>query len=468
MNRIDRRTALQQLSCSLGAAISLAALPVDSAQKQTAHSMLVIKTDEHNPLCSSIHGHPMVQTPNMERLARMGTHFENTYCPSPLCMPSRSATMSGYHVHQIQTYNNCNVFSGDYPSYGQILKDQGVHSVHIGKVDVYRPSAELGFSEMILPGDRKHPGDKNCRRKPLQIRQGAHTRADGFGASEDNPFAGDDRRTEAAIQWLRQTAPSQAGPWTLELNLGKPHFPHRVTQELWDLYPQGDDLPAYGRDCDSANHPYARDLRDHFETDLFTEDQIRGLRRGYLGCVTYVDRQLGRILDTLEETGLLQNTIVAFTSDHGEMLGKFGMWWKCSLYEDSVRVPLIIAGPGFAKGRRVQTPVDLLDLQATYFRATGADRPKDWASIPLQELQSEDTERAVFAEYHGHGTRASAYMIRKGKWKMIYCAQAPHLLFDLEGSSKELSVSPRSYGGLLSRYQHVPYTLGTQSRERDV
>jgi choline-sulfatase len=151
-----------------------------------------------------------------------------------------------------------------------------------------------------------------------------------------------------------------------------------------------------------------------------------------------VDRQLGRLLDALEATGLRENTLVIYTSDHGEMLGKFGMWWKCSLYEDSVRVPLIVAGPGFAAGKRVKTPVDLLDVQATLFQATGAERPAAWMGTPLQNIRPHDAHRVIFAEYHGHGTRASAFMVRRGRWKFIYYCAAPHQLFDLEADPHEL------------------------------
>lgn len=435
---MNRRNALKTLGLSVaGSALALPGAESYAAIERKSCNMLVIKSDEHNPRYSSIYGHPFIRTPNLERLARMGTVFENAYCPSPLCMPSRSATMSGLRVHQIQTYSNCNVIPQAYPSYGEMLRRAGVHSVHIGKVDVYRPAEELGFSEMLLPGDRQSPGDTCIERKPLCIREDGHTRADGFGIDRDNPFAGDDRRTETALQWLKNDAKQRDSPWTLELNLSKPHFPHMVTEELWNLYPQGEDLPLYGAECESANHPYARDLRTHFQTDRFDPDRIRGLRRGYLGCVTYIDRQVGKVLDVLESEGLLANTVVAYTTDHGEMLGKFGLWWKCSLYEDSVRVPLVVAGPGFAPGRRIATPVDLLDLQATYFNATGAGRPEEWIGTPLQHLTQEDPERFVFAEYHGHGTRASAYTIRKQNWKLIYYAEAPHQLFDLADDPEE-------------------------------
>jgi len=162
------------------------------------------------------------------------------------------------------------------------------------------------------------------------------------------------------------------------------------------------------------------------------------MRRGYLGCVTAADRQLGKLLDSLERTGLLKNTVVAYTSDHGDMMGKFGMWWKCSLYEDSARVPLIVAGPGFRAGVRIQTPTSLLDLQAGIFRALRVKRPSTWSGKPLQDISRNDTHRVLFTEYHGHGTRGSAYMIRKGRWKLIWCAEAPHLLFDLQTDPNEL------------------------------
>jgi choline-sulfatase len=399
--------------------------------------MLILKSDEHNPFISSIHAHPFVQTPNLDRLAARGVVFENTYCPSPLCMPSRSSFVSGRRVHEIRTYSNCNILSYDYPTYGRVLADRGVHTVHVGKTDFYNVHSELGFSETILPQDRASGGDIHIRRNPLHIREGSRSRANGYGVEPEN-FRQDIACTDAAIEWLSTRGKEMGKPWTMDLNLVRPHFPHRTTQELWDLYAEHADLPHHGGDERSANHPYARDLRAHFETDFFTEEQTRGLRRGYYGCVSFIDQQLGRVLDALEETGLAENTVVAYTSDHGEMLGKFGMWWKCSLYEDSVRVPLVIAGPGFSSGTRTRTPVDLLDLQATLFRANGAERPEDWSGVPLQDIPENDPERLVFSEYHGHGTRASAYMVRKGDWKFIYNCEGPMQLFNLAKDPNEL------------------------------
>jgi choline-sulfatase len=404
------------------------------------HNVVVLMSDEHNPFIASPWGHPFVHTPNMARLAQMGTVFENTYCPSPLCMPCRSALMSGQRVHTVQAYNNCNVFSSEFPSHGRVMRDQGVYTVFAGKTDVYRPGGELGFNEMLLPGDRGKPGDNNVSRDPLDVRQGAESRGGGYGAKDErDPFAKDNRIVDAAVEWITTKAKSVQQPWCLWVNTLKPHFPHNVTAELWEKYEDHEDLPAHGRDAASANHPYAADLRKHFQTDAFKEEQVRGLRRGYYGCVTFTDSLIGRLLDTLNAEGLTQNTVFAYSSDHGEMLGKFGMWWKSSLYEDSARVPLIVAGPGFKPGARVKTPVDLHDLRASAFQAIGAAQPRDWVGSPLQGIDQNDRDRAVFSEYHGHGTRGSGFVIRKGDWKLIHCTKAPHLLFNVAEDPNELS-----------------------------
>jgi choline-sulfatase len=400
-------------------------------------NILMLMSDEHNARVASVYGHSRVETPNMERLADEGVIYDAAYCPSPLCAPCRSSVMSGLPVHQTQVYNNCCVFQFEYPTYGAVLASQGVHSVYAGKTDVYNHSGTLGFTEMLSPGDRKSPGDINFLRVPLSIREDGVTRADSFGIRE-GAFDSDTAIVDSSLAWLSNTAPMLDTPWTLTVNITAPHFPHWVTAELWEKYRDAGDLPSYGNDVESANHPYAQDLRSHFQTDGFSEEQIRGLRRGYLGRVEYVDTQLGRLLDALETTGLRDDTIVIYTSDHGEMLGKFGMWWKSSMYDDSLRVPLIVSGPGFNPGTSVSTPVSLLDVQATMFRATGTTRPEGWWGTPLQDIGPDDTERVVFAEYHGHGTRSGSFMIRKGHWKLLYHAAAPHQLFNITVDLEEL------------------------------
>ncbi len=401
-------------------------------------NVLLLISDEHNPFYSSVYGHPFVQTPAMDLLAENGVVYESAYCPSPLCTPSRSAFMSGRRVHQIQTYSNCTIgVEPDIPTYGRALAEQGIHSVHVGKTHVFAPSSALGFQETRRATEKAGAGDPEIGRRPFRIRQAAAERASQFGVKESH-LQVDIDRVDAAIDWLTNTAPKLGRPWTLSVNVINPHFPHYTSQELWNLYPQGGDLPGYGPDRETANHPRAREVRAHFQTDAFTEEQVRGQRRGYLACATFVDRQLARLIEALKASGQYDDTNVIYTSDHGEMLGKFGMWWKCSLYEDASRIPCIAAGPGFSSGIRVTTPVDLHDVQASLFESTGAERPPDWVGHPLQRLAESDDQRVVFSEYHGHGVRHSAFMIRKGKWKYLHHVEAPHQLFDLEKDPHEL------------------------------
>ena len=404
---------------------------------------ILLLSDEHNPRFSSPYGHPTIRTPNMERLAAGGVVFENACCPSPLCVPSRSAFMAGKRIHELQTYNNCRLeMRRDRPTWGRVLAERGVHTAHIGKTHVYDKGVNLGFSEMKLPwdgGSIEGQGDANIRRDPLAIREQAHLRAGNWGPKVDHSMEEDIEVMDAALEWLNGRAPGIEEPWVLSVNLHKPHFPHFAPQEFWDMYPDGGDLPAHGPEAESARHPYAQDLRAHFRADKFNEEQTRGLRRGYLAVVSWVDWQLGRILEALEKTGGLANTNVIYGADHGEMLGKFGMWWKCTLYEDSVRVPLIAAGPDFRKGARTATPVDLHDLRAMLFSAAGQSQPDLWLGTPLAEVPQRDDERVVFSEYHGHGTRSGAFMVRKGDWKLIYYMAAPHQLFNLAGDPDELN-----------------------------
>jgi choline-sulfatase len=146
--------------------------------------------------------------------------------------------------------------------------------------------------------------------------------------------------------------------------------------------------------------------------------------------------------------------VVIYTSDHGEMLGKFGMWWKCSMYEDSLRVPLIVAGPGFPNDKRSTTPISLFDVQATLFRATGARRPGHWWGAPLQDLAPDDRERVVVAEYHGHGTRGGSFMIRRGAWKLLVHEAAPNQLFNLADDPDELANRYDTCPGIAMSLEH--------------
>lgn len=448
--QVNRRAFIAG-SAAATAWAGLGGLSSPSAQAATSGSpasdgrplnVLIIKSDEHNPFVTSVTGTPFVQTPNIAGLAARGTVYDAAYCPSPLCAPSRSSYLSGLAPHQTQVYSNCIAIPRpNFPSYGSVLAEQGIHTSFVGKVDAYRPPEDLGFSEMQGSAFRA-PGDLYVRRVPLPVRDDAQSRATGVGVktTESQAYGAENVATaDYAVEFLTKRARDLGRPWTLDVNIVPPHFPNYVTQDMWDLYAGHADLPPYGVDQPSAQHPYAQDLRHFFDVGCMTPEVTAQHRRAYYGQITWVDRQLGRILAALDQAGLTENTVVAYTSDHGEMLGKFGMWWKSSMFEDSVRIPLMVAGPGFAAGARATTAVTQWDLQASIFEALGAQRPADWLGEPLQGIARHDEGRVAFAEYHGQGTRASAVMARQGPWKLIWNAAAPHQLFHLDSDPQELN-----------------------------
>jgi choline-sulfatase len=285
-------------------------------------------------------------------------------------------------------------------------------------------------------------------RKPLKT-------SEASGPVEDM-YAKEGAHIDAAVDWLHTRAPGMDCPWTMTIGINPPHPPYTTEPKYWDMYQGLDDLPEHGIETESAQHPYAQDVRDNGRWD-YEDDLVRDLRRGYFGAISYVDDQLGRLLDAVDDAGLSADTVICYCADHGEMLGKFGMWGKTSLYEDAVRIPMLAAGPGFELGRRVTTPVTSLDLQATLFRATGARRPEAWRGIPLQDIPPDDPGRPAFATYHGHNARAGAFMLRRGDWKLIHNTAAPHQLFNLHEDPEELE-------NVWSDHPHVVAELGTELR----
>jgi len=424
------------------------------------NNVLILMSDEHNPLYSSVYHHPFVKTPNLEKLATKGTLFKNAYCPSPLCMPSRSAFISGKRVHEIQTYNNCQInLDRSIESYGDYLNQQGVHTVHIGKTHFYDQGKNLGFSEMILPRESAYPGNIYIKRNPLPVCNEVLGRASGYGTFEqDRQLLKDLDSIEAALGWLQTKGTQLEQPWVMAVNVVKPHFPHNTTQKWWDAYEDYEDLPQHLQDFESAQHAYASAHRKYFQVDTFTEAQVRGLRRGYFGCISFVDEQLGRLMEALESTGLEKTTNLVYISDHGEMLGKFGMWWKCCLYEDAIRIPCVASGPDFPSQYLVETPIDLHDVQASIFQAVGGQHPEEWLGEPLNQIPKNDPERVIFSEYHGHGAPGSSFMIRKGNWKYIHYTEAPQQLFDLEADPNELE-------NLVESHLHIAQELSDELRK---
>jgi choline-sulfatase len=400
-------------------------------------NVLLIQTDEHRPDAMSWAGHPFVETPNIDRLADRGTAFANAYCNSPLCAPSRASFATGQYVHEIEAWDNARPYHGQAPTWGDHLREHGVKTTVVGRKH-FEPYADAGFPDQREPELSDPPIEvARLNRDPPTEYEHATKR---FYEPEIDETRMDRsvERTDEAIAWLEDKAPRDE-PWTLYLSYQPPHFPLTAPEEYWERYsPAEMDLPF---DYPAAtDHPIVADLHEHFQGTDLDKETLRRLRTGYYALVTAIDEQIGRVLDALESTGQDEETVVIYTSDHGEILGDHGLWWKCCTYEPAVGIPLVMAGPDVPSGRRVDTPVSLVDLVPTIADITGVPHAAEWSGTSVLPLfDREDDERVAFSEYHAHGPRNGMFMIRKGDYKYVYYPDNPPQLFDLENDPHELT-----------------------------
>jgi choline-sulfatase len=401
-------------------------------------NILIIMTDEHNPTVSSPYGHPFVQTPNIQRLANRGVVFENGYCNSPLCVPSRASFMTGKYVHRVGVYDNFASLSSNEPTWAHRLNAAGYETALSGKMHFLGEDQQHGFQRRVLSDIH---GKMMSATVDWNTKEGWSTPSHRQRFTEAGPgnyrySQYDDAVTARAVQYLAEPE-RKANPWALCVGLITPHFPLIVRQKFWDMYyPRHADLPNIPEGHLDAQHPQNQRLREYFACDGLSEETIRRCRAAYYGLVTFADERIGMILDALERNGLDDNTLVAYVADHGEMNGDHGMWWKCTFYEGSSRVPFIVSWPKqIAPGRRERI-VSLVDLTRTILEFAGCDvKEQDLDGVSLGGVlrgTEADGGGHAFSDYYAHGTDRAARMLRMGRYKLNYYHDEPLELFDLK------------------------------------
>jgi len=420
-------------------------------------NLLIIMSDQHSRDLMGCYGHPIVQTPNLDGLARRGTRFSACWTPSPVCIPARASFATGKYIHQIGFWDNADPYDGSIPSWHHHLRNAGHQVVSIGKLHFRSDDDDCGFSESIVPMQViEGKGDlMGLIRDDLPVRGAAYKMASMAGPGE-SPYTQYDREIAARAQvWLRQEAPKHKDkPWVLFVSFVAPHYPLTAPPEHFYRYFDDPKLPMprfYGRN-ERPNHPFVRDYASSFNFDDYfkTPDDVRRAIAGYYGLCSFMDEQAGKVLDALARAGLTDDTRVVYTSDHGDALGKRGLWGKSTLYEETCGVPLIVAGEGIPRSV-IDTPANLIDMYPFIIDCvgengkgmTGADHP----GISLARLASgEQPERTVLSEYHGMGSTTGAFAIRVGNFKYVHYAKYLPQLFDLTADPDEtndLSADPR-------------------------
>lgn len=405
-----------------------------------APNILMVMADQLAPHFTSTYGHEVVKTPNLDALAERGTRFDNAYCHSPLCAPARFTMLSGQSVSAIGAWDNASEFPAATPTLAHHLSLAGYRTVLSGKMHFVGPDQLHGFEERVTTDI--YPADfawtPNWERADERIDKWYHNmdvlQDAGYAVTTYQLDYDEEVGFTARRKLLDMARDDDDRPFFLCASFIHPHDPYVSRPEWWDLYDHDDiDMPD-SWDLDNLD-PHTLRIRTGIQADTvgYTDEQVRMARHGYYANVSYFDDQLGKLLTTLEETGRADDTIVIVTSDHGDMLGDRGAWFKMSFHERSARVPLVVAGPGVTN-TQVANACSHLDLLPTLLDVAGAEQPDN--NLPGRSLVPSwsgelDPIDETFGEYTGEMTSYPMFMIRRGPYKYIHCATDPAQLYDM-------------------------------------
>jgi choline-sulfatase len=403
-------------------------------------NQLILMTDEHTRKVLGCYGNKIVQTPNLDQLAKRGTRFTNAYTNVPICVPARASFATGQYAHTTCHWDNATPYFGEPASWGTHLQAAGISVGSIGKLHYRNAEDPVGLDFQEIPMHVVNGvGDVlGCVREPLPKRWKARSLAENIGPGETNYNAYDRQICDESVSWLRENGTAKA-PWVLFISMVAPHFPLIAPEAYYSLYEKIGMMPQKPRPNDE--HPWFTAMRDCQITDNFTPDKTRIALASYYALVSFVDDLIGKILNELHDLGLTNNTQITYLSDHGDNIGERDLWGKSNFYEESVGIPCIIAGPSIPENKVCDTPISLIDIHPTILTTAGLkpDPSKPGKSISDIANEKADTDRVIFSEYHAMGAVSGAFMIRQGRWKYIHYLGMKPQLFDLETDPDELS-----------------------------
>jgi choline-sulfatase len=426
----------------------------------TRPNLLFLFSDQHARSIAGCYGDPVAVTPNLDTLARDGVTFDNVYCPSPLCVPSRMSMLTARYPYEQECWTNDDYLRSDAATWLHAAGAAGYRPALAGRLHAMGPDQLHGYVDRSI-GDHS-PNWGGVPRHDLGVLERANDpwreslTHSGIGQSPDQ--VKDVEAAGAACEQLRRYAAARrAGrdePFCLTVGFLLPHPPYVAWREDYERF-AGRVKPPRHPDAPEPAHPWERWWRDDRKlASVDPADTLRA-RTAYYALVYRLDRLLGDVLDTLAREGLAEDTLVVYTTDHGDQLGERGLWWKHTLFEDSVRVPAILRWPGrLPAGERRTQVVDLLDVAATMATALGGPalpygHGRDL--LPVARDASAPWIDEIFAEHCTDtvpawtgGQTAQQRMIRSGNWKLIYAHGYPVQLYDLASDPHER----RDLGGI--------------------
>ncbi|MCZ6882798.1 MAG: sulfatase-like hydrolase/transferase [Gammaproteobacteria bacterium] len=430
-------------------------------------NVLFLFSDEHRRDALGCYDHPLVKTPNLDRLADRGTRFSNAYTPSPICVPARASLAAGEYVCRTRCWSNAQAYQGEPQSWGHRLQAQGHRVDSIGKLHYRAKEFNNGFDHEILPLYiqnglgwvkgllRDHESVLDCSGYARDI-----------GPGNDSYTDYDLGVTREACDWLSSSRYTDGDkPWALFVSWLRPHYPLTCPPEFYHLYPLDQlDSARFTAPEQLPGHPVLKTIRRNFDYDqYFTAETRQVARASYYGLCSFLDYQAGQVLAALEASGQAPNTLVIYTSDHGDHNGDRGLWTKMTLYDESAAVPMIIAGPGIPEHKLVSTLASLVDVYPTILSAVGAqDDGKQRPGIALQALANQDDfDRPILSEYHDGGSPTGMFMLRNARWKYNYYPGYTPELFDMQEDPNELIDLSKSsaHAGILEECHQQILTL---------
>ena len=427
-------------------------------------NVLLILADQLTAFALSAYGNRVCKTPHLDALAAGGTVFDNAYCNYPLCAPARCALMSGRLPSRVGAYDNAAEFPASAPTVAHYLRDAGYYCCLSGKMHFVGPDQLHGFEDRltteIYPAGFGWTPPASYGEEAPDADGPAAGVGDAAIIAESGPLARtmqmdyDEEVAHRARQRLYDLARHGDGrPFFMAASFTQPHDPYVTPRKYWERHREEDiDPPRVAPIPPERMDPQSREVHFHYNLHRspVTADIARRGRRGYYGMVAYVDDKIGELLETLRDVGAAEDTVVVVSSDHGDMLGERGMWFKKTLFDPAIRVPLVVFWPGRRLPDRIGEPVSLCDLLPTLVEIAGGtaddivSETDGGSLLPLLRGQTLP-ERAVFAEHLEGATSAPRVMARKGRFKAVFSDAYPPQLYDLladPGETRNLAESP--------------------------
>lgn len=408
-------------------------------------NILFILSDQHSPHVIGCENNNIINTPNLDKLAKEGAYFTNTYCQNPLCVPSRASLLTGKYSKSIGIYDNMHIMQSNSQTLPSVFGEQGYKTCLIGKAhfngEQFHGYQQRPYGDLYGQGHQPDPKREECF--------GINGLGDVLGNAGPSEMPIELTQTEICVKevckWLQIHQETSTQPFLLSIHFDKPHFPIKPPKKYFDNYHDKVEIKELPKDFDENFTLFTKEAiannetGHHFKKDK--EIQKRALQ-AYYGCVEWIDDGIGRIVKVLDYLGLAEDTIVIYSSDHGEMGSEHGTWQKTLFYEASVRVPLIIRWPNQIKASSSYNDiVGLIDLFPTLCDLCDIKIPETIEGESLKPILNNNDKllrEGIFSESAVlRKTEIAGCMYRTNRYKYCYYINEEQELFDLINDPEE-------------------------------